>query len=280
MGLSPLRDGEPWLEVDGNLAADLREKRRLLAAQHDDFFAALPASLPAQRETLDRLASYLVERHPRIYERQGSRIRVAPLDETYDLDDLALAPLDVAGRLVQEDLCLMEQHDGAWLLTAGSVCFPTRWRLNDKLGHSVDDIHGPVPGYQAALSHSVNRLFDRLRPDRIVCRLNWSLTTDGALSLWHKKHGGTHVDADVTAANAGDRVWLRVERQTLLRLPQSGAVLFTIRIHRDRLRTLAGQPGAVASLLGALDSMPADLQEYKAIPVLGTAVRGYLTALP
>ena len=43
---------------------------------------------------------------------------------------------------------------------------------------------------------------------------------------WRTAH-----DATITEQNAGERLFLRVERQTLRRLPDSGAVLFGIRVH-------------------------------------------------
>ena len=49
----------------------------------------------------------------------------------------------------------------------------------------------------------------------------------------------------VTAESAGQRLHLRVERQTLSRLPRTGAVLFTIRTHMKRLDHFEGRPGAV-----------------------------------
>ena len=49
----------------------------------------------------------------------------------------------------------------------------------------------------------------------------------------------------VTAENAGQRLHLRVERQTLSRLPRTGAVLFTIRTHMKRLDHFEGRPDAV-----------------------------------
>lgn len=49
----------------------------------------------------------------------------------------------------------------------------------------------------------------------------------------------------MTAENAGQRLHLRVERQTLSRLPKTGAVLFGIRTHMKRLDHFEGRPDAV-----------------------------------
>jgi hypothetical protein len=55
-----------------------------------------------------------------------------------------------------------------------------------------------------------------------------------------------HLSQDpVTVDNAGERLHLRVERQTLSRLPRSNAVLFTIRTYMNRLDTFQGRPDRV-----------------------------------
>ena len=52
----------------------------------------------------------------------------------------------------------------------------------------------------------------------------------------------------ITAANAGERLWVRSERQTLRRLPRSGAVLFTIRVQLAPLAALAARPDLAVAL--------------------------------
>lgn len=51
-----------------------------------------------------------------------------------------------------------------------------------------------------------------------------------------------------SAADVGDRVSLRVEYQTLRRLPKSRAIVFTVRSYVDPLRCLEAAPKAAAAL--------------------------------
>lgn len=274
MGLMALKPDE-WIEVDDDLAADLAEKQRLLRARHAEVFAALPGSEVGQREVLGLAAAHLCAHFPDLYRRDGRRLHVMVADIHWDLDDAGLAPLDVAGRLVQEDLCLM-QHDGAaWRLTAASLCFPTRWKLADKIGRPLDEIHDPVPDFADKLARPVSRFFDRIKTDKPVWRLNWSLIDDPAL-FQPEGHGRGDLDPTITSENAGERLWLRVERQTLRRLPETGAVLFTIRIHRWPLSRLAARPEAAGRLAQSITTMPPAMQRYKSLPVFGEAVRAYL----
>lgn len=274
MGLMALKP-EEWIEVDDDLAADLAEKQRLLAERHGDVFAALPGSEAGQREVLELLATHLTEHFPDLYRRDGRCLHVVAADAYWDLDDADLAPLDLAGRLVQEDLCLM-QHDGAaWRLTAASLCFPTRWKLADKIGRPLDAIHDPVPDFADKLARPVSRFFDRIKTDKPVWRLNWSLIDDPAL-FQPEGHGRGDLDPSITPDNAGERLWLRVERQTLRRLSATGAVLFTIRIHRWPLARLADRPEAAGRLAQSIATMPPAMQRYKSLPVFGEAVKTYL----
>lgn len=275
MGLSVLHPGEPWIDIDDELGPDLREKARLLKEHHDQVYVEVASSLGAQREIRDVIADHLCEEHPDLFSRIGERLFVAALDKETALEAPGRSPLECASRWVQEDLCIMEYSEGAWRLSAASVCFPTRWDLPTKLGLPLTEIHAPVPGYEEALAASADRFFDRLRVGRIVWRVNWSLTDRSDL-YQPSGHGRTTRAAEITPENAGDKVWTRVERQTLRRFPKSDAILFTIRVQRSRLRDLAGDPAAAAGLIGALRSMDTDLHRYKSLPVLHEAVVAYL----
>ncbi len=185
----------------------------------------------------------------------------------------------MAGRLVQEDLCLMaeEPESGEYRLVGASVCFPSRWRPAEKLGQNLDGIHGPVPRYDTTLSSPMQRFFARLKADRPVWRVGWSVADSPDLFL-PGQHGGVqqnpaHVAAHITAANAGENLWLRVERQTLRRLPLSGQILFTIRIYVNSLADAAGTPEDAAHLAASFRHMAPDFRAYKGItPVADAAI--------
>jgi hypothetical protein len=274
MGLMSLRQ-EEWFDVDGELAADLAEKDRLLAEMHDDVYVELPQSAPAQTELWHHVVDNLAAHHPDHFEVAGAGVRLPVLGRTIEPES---GYLEATSRLVQEDLCLMERDEEAWRMTAGCVCFPTRWNLPSKLGQALDKIHQPVPGYQQRLARPVSRFFDHLKIDKPVWRLNWSLVDDPALYL-PGGHGRREQDPTITPENAGERIWLRVERQTLTRLPRTGAIVFTIRIHRWALAALAERPAAARQLGDAIRTMPAEMQQYKSMPVLGAAVLGYLDTI-
>jgi hypothetical protein len=287
MGLSPL-DLDDWIQADAYSPGDLAEKERLLAERHSDVFDAYPEGLPGSQEVLALLADHLPARFPELYERakiSGSdHLIYLPTNQRWSLDDDTLHPLDLAARFVQEDLCLMRRDpdDDVYRLVAASVCFPTGWTLADKMGGSVASIHAPIPNYDTQLESTMDRFFDRIKVDRAVERLNWNLMTDPGL-FQPRGHIRRDDTGAITPDNAGDRLWLRVERQTLRRLPQTQDILFTIRILVRPLRDIgneAADSDEAARLVAALQAVPPEVRAYKGLPRVIDAAIAWLEAPP
>lgn len=235
MGLRVL-DPADWLEPDRHAAEQLALKAELLdevpeAVLHD-------SDTPAARQAVVDLARLLAN-DPR---RPGP---APPTDGDRTTDEL----LRACALAAQEDWCLMVRED-EWRLRAACVCFPSRWVLAEKVGASVAAIHGPVPRYDDELRGLVEARLDRLQPERPVWRLNWNIWDDARLFQPIVDPAAGDWDLPV-GAQVGERVVLRVERQTLRVLP-GGAVAFGIRVHQRPLRTLLDQPGAIEVLQATL----------------------------
>jgi hypothetical protein len=276
MGLMALKP-ERWIEIDRHYVRDTAEKARLLRERPEAVFAALPEAAEASRELRDRLVDHLVATFPERFRLESGILSERETGARHALDD-ELHPLDLAGRLVQEDLCLMQPGPEGYRLTAASLCFPTRWRLAEKLGRPMAQIHTPVPFYAEKLERPVDRFFERLKPDKPVWRLNWSLTDDPAL---HQPtgHSRPDVNGDIDGESAGTRIFLRVERQTLLRLPDSGAICFGIRIHQNPLRDLEDEPENAARLAAAVRELPDEVLYYKSVKPFQAPLLAYLDRL-
>jgi dimethylamine monooxygenase subunit A len=273
MGLMPLPPAE-WIECDGDLAHDLAGKRKLLETRHDKVFAALAEAQAPAAELLRLLVDHLLQHQGRVFSRQGDQLFNAATGEHWDLARLSLHPLDLAGRLAQEDFCLMQRVEAGetYRLIGASLCSPARWRLADKIGRPLGAIHEPVPGYTEKLKRPVDRFFAALLPEKPVWRLNWGIVDDPAPF----QPIATPAALAATADTAGERLWLRVERQTLRRLPETGAVVFTIRTHITRLDGAIRSPGAAADLAAALREMPEATRRYKHIAPILPALLGWL----
>jgi len=175
------------------------------------------------------------------------------------------------GAVLEPDFLLLSPDEiGAFRLRGGALCFPTGWSLEEKLGHTLDFIHGPVPGLNAALASPISQFLARLKPGLAFLRDNWGLVTTDELNL----HPALQVPPPSPPA-ALDRLWLRVEHQALVALPRTGGVLFGIRIALHRLDRVALDPAARAGLRRGLASMPPEVATYKRL----AAVRESLLAL-
>ncbi|MGI9611592.1 MAG: heme-dependent oxidative N-demethylase family protein [Acidimicrobiales bacterium] len=219
MGTRALGD-RPWLIVDAKRDEELRLKQQLLGARHGEVFAAEPGTEAAGHEVLDLVVDELAV--------TGITTR-STTNQTTELH-----PLDRAGRVVQEDLCLLRRDPHGWILVAASLCFPSRWRLATKMGRPLDDVHAPVAGYAEHLASRVDRLLDRL-DTRIVWRRNWFIHPDGPL---FQPDRPSYPEPTVEAARCLDELVVRSERQTLRRVEDRYA-LFTIRIQHCPVATLA-----------------------------------------
>lgn len=270
MGVAAI-DARDWFELGDDYAAQMAEKERLLAARRAEVYQALPEAEAAARELLAAVARWCVENRPDHFAREGDALRCP------DGRHVPLAgapPLETAARLVQEDLCIMQPDaDGTPILTGACLCFPSRWRLAEKLGRPMLAIHAPVPGLNPKIGATIDRFLAGLKAGNIFMRTNWSLTTDPALfqpvALPH---------APIAADDAGERVYYRVERQTLRLLPETGAVLFGIRIHQHKLAALAALPEQRRAFAETIATLDPNLAAYKSMTAFKDAVVRYLNA--
>jgi hypothetical protein len=134
-------------------------------------------------------------------------------------------------------------------------------------------IHAPVPDFEARLARPVDRFFSSLQVERPVWRTNWSLVDTPELFRppEHRTRPRT-----IVAAQAGEQLWLRVERQTLRRLPRSGDVLFGIRTYVEPLATVTIDPAVAQALADRVREMPSGMAGYKGIAAIREPLLAYL----
>jgi hypothetical protein len=194
-----------------------------------------------------------------------------------DLDDRP--PLLAAARLVGDDLCLMERRAGHWTLTAASLCSGSFFTPAEAVGKALHQLHSPVPGFNERLLVRVTRIFDHLAPDVVLERRNWSVVNSGELSLPRAEPVRGRID-QIKAADAPTALYVRSERQTIRRLPQTGGVLFTIRIWRETLGAVLANPSRRAAFrsawIAAMTDPEGAVRTYKRFSALDRLVRPLL----
>lgn len=268
MGLKAL-DPDRWLVLDDRFDEELRLRERFIAERPGDVHACLPEAEAGALELRDLLFRELPRLHPERYAATAEGVEDRVRARRFGRDE---PPLIACGRLVQEDFCLMgRQPDGAYALVGAILCFPLHWRLHDKLGRPLGTIHAPVPGFGERLAGPADRFFASLTPERPVWRANWGLVEKPDLF-----QPGRREPVRLTPEDAGRKLWLRVERQTLRRLPESGLVVFGIRTFVRGLAEMTRQPRLAAAMAARIRELPEPMAVYKGIPPIAGPLLAWL----
>lgn len=282
VGLRPIPEAR-WLPVPEDLQARLAQRRSVLRNHLHQAWADPPAARAAARELLA-----LLRRHTQQQLRSASTAGPEPGSESRcerealaecNAADLDGDPLLAAAALVPDDLCLLAPDDPP-RLRAGVLTAPSGWRLDQRLGQDLHALHGPVDGLDDAIGARMRAFIERLPAGRIFERGNWSLYDDGA--YW--RPGGAALgrvpEAVRTAPDVAQHLWLRREQQTLQRLPESGWILFTIRVHLAPVTALAAEPLLAAHLRRAMASLTERERRARRIDEVGAGLDAWLGAVP
>ena len=251
MGMRPCAEAD-WLLRGPAAAEAIAEKQQVLADHHQQACVVTTAGDAAAREAAAMIAtalgvdlvsvqlfdSYAAGAGDGVIESADSSLTA------HTAHSSLMHPLEAAARLVAEDLVVMSPAEpqspaeSEYVLTAAVLCAPSRWDLHEKVGRTMREIHGPVPDYDT-IAGATDRFFTRLADGDIIERTNWTVLDNP--TGFQPAPGPSW---DVTVADVADEellqhLWLRLERQTLRRLPHSGSVLFTILTQCTRLDEVA-----------------------------------------
>ncbi|MEM9734614.1 MAG: DUF3445 domain-containing protein [Pseudomonadota bacterium] len=257
IGLKPL-GAQHFLQIGDDAPVFRSQKLALYKESFEQIFQAESGTLLAQQEAATLIIDNLNRFHSQRFSFAHNKIHSRDDDETITLD--ATMPLASTALLVPDDLVLMARDETGWRLVAASLAFPSSWNLAEKFGKPMQAVHGPVP-MDETMHTRIERIFDHLQPAIPVYRANWSLDPTPNLrldSVELARQGAPH-HLDRTAH-------LRTEFQTLHKLPESGAILFTIGIRTTALADLPRQPGGMeklAQLRHQFEAMTPAQKRYK-----------------
>lgn len=216
-GVKPL-EPEDWLIRDEAFPGQMALRDRLIANRQEAVHAITPRALEPARECLDMVLEALAQDPG--YARDVETV-TRPDGASVEID--RDAPLITLGHLIQADVCVMQEGPGEHVLTGAILCFPGSWTLAEKMDRPLMAIHGPVAKYDDGVGLRVQRLFDGIRPDRLLVRAN-------AHRVHHTElfHPRSESDPPSVRHEPPGGPYLRSERQALRKLPRTGAVIFTI----------------------------------------------------
>jgi len=203
-GVQPVTKHD-WLIRCDTYAAQMDYRRELIKSRRDHVFVKTEGALEACQELQDMLCDGPPNDHPLIN----------------------------AALTVQEDLCILQKQGDSHILTAAVMCFPSSWDVREKIGRSIASIHDPVPEF-SDVSSTVERMLSAIRIEQPLGRANFLIYTDPEL---HQPRGeGIAKPIDPT----GPR-YVRVERQTFRRLPETLAIVFAIHTYVVPARQLSSE---------------------------------------
>ena len=252
LGLRPCAPSD-WLDAPDAFGDDLMrtrqlaEKKHLIAEQKSKIYACLPDAQAAETEATAALTEHLHIYHQHSLSSQKT-------------DSL----LSVSARIPEDILIMLPTAKGSpnadWVLGAASLCFPSHWRLQDKMGKSIRAIHSPVPDFAEVLAQPVIRFFTNMQIGRLSQRLNWSVQTEDKL------HTPQHASMKLTRRTAndwGNIIHIRMERQCFFKLPVTGAIIFSIRTSLAPLNKFQETPEFPYRVLQQTEKLSEAFYSYK-----------------
>ena len=230
-----------WLLRDAETDLTIALKKKLLATRRDEV-----VGFKAGGEAVAQEAAQVVSQWAGV-----------------ELSSTGINALVEASLLVADDLAVLQpikSTDGTekLLLTAAVVCCPSRWSLAEKMGHDMLAVHAPVAKYAEHVGAAVDNYFQRITVEKPVWRSNWIVQDHPALFQ-------PVIPPGPLLENPQD-LWIRMERQTLRRLPETGGILFTIRGYQQPLPEYLSRSKDIASNLRLLlERLPDDVAHYKSV---------------
>lgn len=152
------------------------------------------------QEIYDDVCQFIVETYP------------AQLEEPFTFDNIALQ--------IQEDLAIHRMDDENDWLAAAFVCFPTKWRPEDKIGLSFRSMHDPVLPITYEKSRS---LIEEIIDDGPFVRYFWTPVFDLDQINYHPS-----IPSKKFIRN-DPCIHCKVERQVLVGFPKHRAFLIVMR---------------------------------------------------
>jgi hypothetical protein len=272
-GASPAFDA--IFDVDEHYVSECRE-RDLVLSQDPNRCIVLPHMMAAQWDTLELIMESLAKDYPADFQlqRAGNKWtwtnRPLGIRDQFvfgDTHSLPCDPFEYITRQAQGDFTLQDQRENNLFVDGGMVTTQADWSLEFDVGMSFHEWHGPVPlAHEKGVFDRALQFLLRLQYGQPVRRLNWTMTVNPRLDTSPENYPLWGPDrTKITPENVGDLLHLRVELQTLFRLPRSNAILFGIRAYLASIGELARVPKWGRRLHRVLKDLHPDIATYKGL---------------
>ncbi|KAL3473881.1 hypothetical protein BJX99DRAFT_260867 [Aspergillus californicus] len=218
-----------WLEFENTYKERIAQRKELYAKHGDCVLGYLPGSELVCKELMEMVLQFICTRYPHYFSLTDKRILKNKILDT-EQDVRSKHPLEILLDNVPEDFGIMLRDDktGNYFLRAGVICSSLGWNVASKVGLQLHEIHDPIPDYKEKMQFSMDRFFTKMPTDKPIQRGSWGLEIGKPLYMPagdpHEKLR-TFQDPSLRLEDCN----LRVDWQTLRRLPLSAGVIFNFK---------------------------------------------------
>ncbi|THY80337.1 hypothetical protein D6C93_09957 [Aureobasidium pullulans] len=253
-----------WLELDKTYSSRIKQRQDLYTAHGPEILQSLPGSEIACKELMEMCLQFLCSRYPAHFSIDARNLLFHNniLNTTTNLKEMD--PLEVLLNNIPEDfaIVLRNPETGYYSFRAGVVCSSLGWSVASKIGMDLKDIHKPIPDYKEKMEFSMDRFFAKLPTDKPIQRGSWGLEIDEPLFM-PPSHPHLLLRNTQDPSLPLSRTNLRVDWQTLRRLPLSGAVVFNFKCLFTPVTCFAEEAYIPSLLLKVIREGKRELMEYK-----------------
>ncbi|KAI1329455.1 hypothetical protein F5Y16DRAFT_98996 [Xylariaceae sp. FL0255] len=256
-----------WIELESTYKTRIAQRKAFYEKHGKDVLQWLPGSELACKELMEMVLQFLCARYPQYFSLYSKRRKGYIFTNKILNTETVIGeqhPLLVLLDHVPEDfaITLRDPVTGYYSFRAGIICSALGWNVDTKIGKELHEIHEVVPDYKEKMQFSMDRYFSKMPVNKPIQRGSWGVEVDEPLYMPpgdpHEAYR-SYQDASLTI----QRINLRVDWQTLRRLPLSGAIVFNFKALFTPLEEFRTEPYVPSLVLKVLEEGKENLMKYK-----------------
>ena len=275
LGLRPI-DFENWIQYEDDFVDRVCGKKNLIRNLGKRVLDSTPSSIPAQQELLQLLLDYLHKYRSKLFDIQGQRVISLQENRTYSVGDYDKCPIELISYLVADDFCILESDGDDYKLVAASVCAPTWWSLAEKMGKPLASIHQPIANLEEKIGHMIRHFLQNLKVEDCYQRSNWFLFTRPDLCVFKNSFDMYKDMISVNSENIEKCLYLRSERQSFIKLKETGNIVFGIKVYVAPISIVKQHAAIAEDLDSALNTMTGEQKQSLGIGFVEQPLAVYL----
>ncbi|KAJ7632220.1 hypothetical protein FB45DRAFT_746378 [Roridomyces roridus] len=258
-------DPDRWIELESTYKTRIQQRLELYSLHDKKIIDCLPGAEAACKELMEMVIQFVCARYPKQFSYGADGVFHNRILDIHS-DTRTIHPLFFLLQHIPEDflITLEDKKSGFYTFRAGVSCSSVGWNVSTKIGMNLQQIHQPVPDYKEKMEFSMDRYFSKMPTDKPIQRGSWGIEVgqplffqedEAEFKLSREPQGPPDLSID--------DVHLRVDWQTLRRLPRSCAIVFNFKPLFTPIRDFREEPYIPSLLLKILKDGKSSFMEYK-----------------